>query len=378
MVWDTGTFGGSQLSYWRMNARFTDSYNGVPNGGVNDLNDKEDALGWGMVSDAVYRLWCVLGQYPEHRELVEWGLKALLLTERKWHLKTGVASNFPEDRVQHPFNRMLNHYYMQSEIAEKDPALYEKVAAELRKGVTVRQNWISGSAAERAAWCRAKLEWAVNAQEAEMCLYENGDYGECATWAYNVYAATKESQRNTRREDGYQPTVYVWHAQVFFMQTGINGLGIFATERFQRALANTQYAVTQPAPLRYRRVGEEAWNDVFAWLNHAPVSKRIVDSKNRKGQAEKFTFTNNHQTRTLTHNAIVPRTTPGSGDQYFQETTWGNDAGGALMFGSDDLLEYSRREWGTAEKPTSRADDVGWLCGYALRLGIQAGLIKWS
>ena len=364
------TLSGVELTWWRM------SYTGerpTDIGATNKdfTNDKENGLGMGALADMIYTMFENLSARPELLPEVEAGMKVLLLHEQFWWLRTKGVWRFPRDRVQHPFAIGSIYYEQQRRIAERDPKLYERVVATIAKEQPKVAKGILPTAKERVADCAARLAEGLAWQEAELDVYENGKYGDCTRWAYNVWMGSGEKQ-NADMADNPQPSIYLWHMQTILLQHAFYGLGRYTDPDFQRALSRTMYWITQPTPLKYRLRGEDGWKDTVTWINAASEEHRWVDSKGASG-VKKASFNTPYGRRTITYS-------PHSNDGYFERGPLGhNDYGMSLIFAEDRAVKFTQETaWGTPDKPKGGSTDIGFLCAYAIRLGLEQGVMTWD
>lgn len=378
LLYVTETYGGIRLSYYRMRNKFNELYASKAGDVSDDGNDKESTLGHSAVSDAQYRFWTVKEQ-PGMLERAEFWQEVLLLEEARWWLKTGGIWRFPTDRTQHAHTATIKHYIRQYDLAVNGAAFYERMAKKVVTGLPEgAKAAVMLKASDRAAFCKGEIEKRIRWQQAEMKTVAEvigGETLERLTWAYNCNEGTLPAQRNPGNTDGFQPTTYIWMCEYEFMDIGLWGYGRYAAREFQEKMANTQYALAQPEPLRYRVTGSDKWNDTLLWTNNAPIDKRVPDGYKNPKQVTTLTFENEYGTRTL----IEKATQPGSQKEfYYEKERWGDDAGIGLMFATESFLKRSRAEWGDVDSIKSQPHEIGWTCGYALRLGLEQKLFTWD
>ncbi len=382
LIWDTATIWGVKISLWRprSNWKGVEPLDSGPNGITTIKNDKELNLLTGTVGGMVYRFFEMLRSgVKAFAALAEDSLEVVLRLELLQALLGRGDLMGYTDRVIHPFVCIMKYMWQQGRIAEAHPAIYERVVAKLHKEMGDKiKGILPAKAADRVKQCDDRVARMTIMLENEIADVEqdvNGQTLKSYTWAYNVLGMTPGASK----EDGYQPLVYVRLLQTMMMELGVYGIGMFATDEFQRRLSNTQYSGVQPEPLKYRCIDEETWNDTFNWNTHCPIAERWVDGKDAKGQVHKFRFQARHggYTRVLVTRPTVKNS---DGERYFEtaKKTWGHEVGPSLMFATDEHVKFSQREWGTPDDIKSRGDGVGWLVGMALRLGLAQGLVKWD
>ncbi len=382
LIWDTATIWGVTISLWRprSNWKGMEALNSTANGLATIRNDKELNLLTGTVGGMAYRFFEMLRSgAKDFATIAEDSLEVVLRLELLQALLGRGDLMGYTDRVIHPFVCIMKYMWQQGRIAEAHPAIYERVVAKLHKEMGDKiKGILPAKAADRVKQCDDRVARMTIMLENEIADVEqdvNGQTLKSYTWAYNVLGMTPGASK----EDGYQPLVYVKLLQTLLMEVGVYGLGMFATDDFQRKLANTQYAGVQPQPLQYRCIDEENWNDTLGWNTHCPIAERFVDGKDAEGQVHKFRFKARHggYTRVLVTRPVVKGS---DGERYFEanKKTWGDVVGPSLMFATGEHVKFSQREWGTPENITSRGDDIGWCVGMALREARTQGLVTWS
>lgn len=333
----TATIGGKKHTYWEFNY----NYDVVKNSAVfkSDPNDKEWGLALGALDEIIHNMW--ESGRDDLKARIKRGEEILAAADYYWYHRSGrnwLWSKGPRDRVIHPYTAGIITFDNRAQRTNDKDA--------------------------RADFIKLRDD-SLKKLEAEMMYYDNGKFGECLTWAYNVWEATEPRQRNDDRRDGYQPFVYVMHNQLLFLQLGLKGLGMFASERFQKALANTMYAGMASPPQKF--VCKDGTKmESYTWVDHCPVSERVVDgtktSKNEKA------FENEYQKRILVTSA--------SKDGTYFEPKKQVDAAGAglgLMMGSPEFAALGKDEFVGSTSGTN----ISFLVGYALRLGLQEDRFVW-
>ena len=354
MVKQTGKFGGKSLTWWEFQYD-VDTLRGLAPFASNP-NDKEWGLSVATLMDLVHKMWA--SGRDDLKDRVKRGLEIVDADAQYWYYKSGrdpLWAQGARDRVIHPYAKGLIRFYQRREIAQAqgDSALVKELTG--------------------------LIDDSLQKLEAEMIFYDNGKYGECLTWAYNVLGATQAAQQND--SDPYQPFVYCCHDQLLFLQLGLYGLGVFATERFQRALANSVYAGMGDKPyrtvLRNGTVLEtvktgKGQEQIYTWNDNSPVSERVTDGT--KMLQRKHTY----KTVGGSKRTLVTKTSA----DYFEPQSQVENAGAGvgLLFASPEYLDFARREFLTNNKGELSVGGTGisFMTGLALRLGMQQGLFTWS